>query len=388
MPLIQSGNSYRNDVAGRNPSWGNNTGDKKDWSEGHRRNFENESAQGKAAQVRNDARDAQKKSEGEYIKGLQDQGSQNIAASQGVAAKINAGESKLQADSKVLQGQAAEQANNANKVYTDLSTRMSSQQDDADKQAADAMSLAEYQDPNNRVATATRGLYDQQAQNEGKQGLADFGVLSSLGAQSMGSAMGGMGPMTVGQQMSMMGQSQNQAAGAFQNTQRRMQNLRDQGLQMGFERTDKAYGAGQDAKKRQADLVNQHGNLIQQGAQVGTGLRNEQGANAQAIAQSVGRGALADQDAADRKYNVTTGTAAQVRGIEQGIRDQDIGDAQSDAGVTQNAIDSYTGKQDSKNAARDAQNAAMLGAGIGAAGQVAGAYMGRPPTPPDPRKPV
>lgn len=112
-----------------------------------------------------------------------------------------------------------------------------------------AMTLSQAMDPNNAVAQSTRGLYETQAGNEGRAGLADAGTLQALGAQNFAGQMGGR-PMTGGQMSALMGQNMAQSGQAYSNTQRRIQNLRDQGLQKGFERTDQAYNQGLDAQNQ------------------------------------------------------------------------------------------------------------------------------------------
>lgn len=168
---------------------------------------------------------------------------------------------------------------NARSTYQTLSPYYRDAMDKAHTNAQSAMSLADYMDPNNKVAAGVRDLYntegegsfqryEQQAQNEQRQGLANYGVMSSLGAQAAANAMGGAGPMTVGQQMAQMATANQQAAEGYANTQRRLNQLRDMGmsnreamrqlgLERGFERTDKAYEAGrlaqEDAARRRGE---------------------------------------------------------------------------------------------------------------------------------------
>ncbi len=180
-------------------------------------------------------------------------------------------------ETKSLKTEAESSGKNASTVYDNMSGKYAGMTDTAEKEASTAMPLKEYMNPNNAVATATRDLYnteginqqklyETQAQGEDKQGQASYGVLAALGAQATGAQMGGMGPLSVGQQVAMQAQNQRQAGEAYSNVQRRMQGLRDQGLNanvsnrdkgmaMGFERTDKAYEAGQGAKNRVEGLI-------------------------------------------------------------------------------------------------------------------------------------
>jgi hypothetical protein len=111
------------------------------------------------------------------------------------------------------------------------------------------MTLSQSMDPNNAVAQANRKLYETQAQGEGRQGLADVGTLQALGMQNMAGQLGNV-PMTGGQMQALMGANSAQSGAAYAQTQRRMQDLRDQGLSRGYEETDKAYGRGIEAQDR------------------------------------------------------------------------------------------------------------------------------------------
>lgn len=126
------------------------------------------------------------------------------------------------------------------------------------------MTEAQARDPNNPVAVAFRQFYEQQAGTEGKQGLADVGVMQSLGAQAFGSQLGGGAPMSTGQMQGLMAQNQNQAGQAFSNVQKRMQALRDQGVAQGWSQTENAYNRGIGALDR-------YGSLSQMETDIGTG---------------------------------------------------------------------------------------------------------------------
>ncbi len=153
----------------------------------------------------------------------------------------------------------------ASKTYTNtIQPNLKNLMERANADTSHAMTLQQAMDPNNAVATQTRQLYETQAQNEGRQGLADTGVLQAMGMQSMGSQLNGAGPMTGGQLAALMGQNQAQSGAAYAQTQRRMQGLRDQGLNMGFQRSDQAYNQGLDAQQRLGNTTAQYGNAYNQ----------------------------------------------------------------------------------------------------------------------------
>jgi len=154
------------------------------------------------------------------------------------------------ADQEKLKSDLEEARKTSRATYSnDIQPRMKSQMEKAEINANSAMSLQDAMDPNNKVAKSTRDLYETQAQGEGRQGLADVGILQAMGAQSAANQMGGV-PMTGGQMAAIYGQNQAQAGAAYGSTQRRQQALRDEGLNKGFERSDIAYGQGLDAQDR------------------------------------------------------------------------------------------------------------------------------------------
>ncbi len=163
----------------------------------------------------------------------------------------------------------------------------------------------------NKQGGSVQDLYEKQAANEGRSGLADVGVLGALGAQNLAGQLGNV-PMTGGQMQAMLGANMSQAGSAFANTQKRQQSLRDlgitgnldmqnqglsnltaaraaglgkqaglqtQGLDAGFNRSDKMYGLGQEAQDRYGRSVNNYESASdrQQGREAG--YRNELGSN-------------------------------------------------------------------------------------------------------------
>lgn len=141
----------------------------------------------------------------------------------------------------------------------------------AGKRAGEAMTLKDRMDPNNSVHRANEAKYNTQADNEGRAGLADAGVLQALGAQNAATQLGSAGvPMTGGQMSAIYGSNQNAAGAAYAATQRRMQALRDQGIEKGYSENDKIYNEGVDAAANYAGRVKDY----QQG---GVNARAEQG---------------------------------------------------------------------------------------------------------------
>ena len=305
------------------------------------------------------------------------------------------------------QGISEQNMNNANKAYQTLSPMYRDAMDDARSNADSAMTLNQYMDPNNQVAMGVRDLYNQegqgmfdryneQAQNIQRQGQANYGVLSSLGAQAAANAMGGMGPMTVGQQMGQLASSNQAAAEAYANTQRRMQALRDagmsgreamrqQGLERGFERSDRAYEAGrlakEDAMRRMGDFENFEDRNIGRTRGISDRMLGIAGDR---------RGSLG------REEQTRFGNLAQQQGLIRDIGMQGLGRQSDLAGAQfgfENALtgmrmgredvnlDAMLGMSQARMADRAADEAArrgMLTAGIGAAGTIAGAAVGNP----------
>jgi hypothetical protein len=288
-------------------------------------------------------------------------------------------------DTKDLRGQAEKSGKDASVVYDNMSQKYGTAQDTADNEAKSAMSLKDYMNPNNKVATDTRnlynaegaiqqGIYNTQAGNEDRQGQASFGVLSSLGASAMGAQMGGMGPLTVGQQMAMQAQGQRQAGEAYSNVQRRMQGLRDQGLQAnlsnrnrgmdaGFERTDAAYNAGQDAKDRQENLMRDRRGLENEFRNFQMNNRGEvNGFNTNIHAVDTGKTTRRISAASEDRDMNMQGQASRI--AEQMRR----------AGVGEAAIAAKLAEMQSQLAGRQA----IVGGVAKLGGTVAGAYFGGP----------
>ena len=249
---------------------------------------------------------------------------------------------------EALESQAKKQSQDATAVYETMTPHYNDMINYANKEAKSAMTLSQAMDPNNDVATSTRGLYDKygndlrgeynkeagaaqagyntlagQAQSgytdlaaqtqgnydqygqasqdrfntegtasrqrfedaaagENKTGLANYGVLASLGAQAANSAQG-QGPSTLGQQMGAIAASNRQAGEAYSNTQRRIQSLKDQGMMseselrragLGSRDQYASEGLGKASGQRQTGLASSLG-LKEKGVDAKQSLRNQ-----------------------------------------------------------------------------------------------------------------
>ncbi len=184
---------------------------------------------------------------------------------------------KYQTDLDTLRGEAETSQKDASATYSNqIQPRMKSLMEQAQTNSDSAMSLNDAMDPNNKVAKGVRDMYEQQAQNEGRRGLADAGVLSAMGSQNMASQLGGV-PMTGGQLAALMGQNQAQSAASYAKTQQRGQQLRDTGLNKGFERSDIAYGQGLDAQDRYRRSVGDYEGASDRQLGRDTSFRGERG---------------------------------------------------------------------------------------------------------------
>lgn len=177
-----------------------------------------------------------------------------------------------------LSGQAAGAQTDARQTYTtQIQPQLKNQMERAQGNAGGAMSLQQAMDVNNPVATQTRGLYENQADNENRRNLASTGIMQAMGARSFSDSLAGAGPMTGGQLQALMAGNQAQASNQYMRDQLRTQNLRDTGLNMGFERSDKAYNQGVDAQDRYRRSIGDY--EAGQDRQLGrdAGFRSEQG---------------------------------------------------------------------------------------------------------------
>lgn len=141
------------------------------------------------------------------------------------------------------QGQAKDaQTTYSNDILPALQNALGKHKTNADS----AMTLNEAMDPNNKLATSIRDLYDNLGQRERQRGQQDYGVLSALGAQAAGQQFGQL-PMTSGQMGQIYGRNQAQAGDAYARAQNRMYDLQQQGITRGFEDTKHWYDKGQQS---------------------------------------------------------------------------------------------------------------------------------------------
>jgi nitrate reductase assembly molybdenum cofactor insertion protein NarJ len=178
-----------------------------------------------------------------------------------------------------LDQESKSQAKDATQTYTnDLLPAYKDAMSKAKTNADQAMSLSEASDPNNPIMKQIRELYDQQAKQardvygeQGdtvrRQGQADFGVLSALGAQASAGQFGAApGILTAGQMGQIANANQGQASGAYAKAQQRVYDLQQQGLNRSmdlqsaglgrsFDQSNHLYDAGQQAQGRYSDTV-------------------------------------------------------------------------------------------------------------------------------------
>jgi hypothetical protein len=268
------------------------------------------------------------------------------------------------ATKKAYQDQASDSsAAYSNEVLPRLTNVMNQRQSNANS----AMSLADAQDPNNKVASATRDMYNQQAQGIQNQGLADYGVLAALGSQATGRTMGGYGGMVTGGQMqSLQNANLGQASGAFGTAQQNANNLKLQGIQQGQNQSNWAYGQGQQAIGDYSGSVRDYENANNQK----NAIQN----------MYTGQEAGIDTDA----YGVRLGQAGVQRDASSGLAGLQNANANASLNRQQgfvngvSATDQATAYANAQAAA--AAQAAKLGALGTIAGGVAGAYAGGSPS--------
>lgn len=273
--------------------------------------------------------------------------------------------------SKVIQDDADTMAKDARQTYdTQILNRQKGIMEDAGREAGGAMTLQQAGDVNNSVQQSVRGLYDQQAQGVRQQGMADAGVLGALGAQNMSGQMGGA-PMTGGQMQAMMGANMGQSAQAFARAQQYAQNLKEQGINRGFDESARQYDRGQQAKDRYTGSINDYERSYGNKQQYQKDARSEK------------RGYISDRF-----------------GVQQGQAQDNFGIAQTQAGIQhgtsmnaqtrelQHTNDFYGNEQGWYGAQAQAANAdqakklgiytGAITGGATALGAVAGGMMGGP----------
>lgn len=178
----------------------------------------------------------------------------------GLNDKMAESEAAYQKNQQSLSDQAASQATDARKTYTDLRSKQANLMDQRISNANQALSLKDASDPNNAVAVATRNLYNTEADrtaalgdtygnqirseydtlanklsgNYGneiaatqKRGMADAGTLAALGAQATANQSYG-NTMTGSQLAALSAGNQSQSQQAYTNAMQRVKALEDQ----------------------------------------------------------------------------------------------------------------------------------------------------------------
>lgn len=157
--------------------------------------------------------------------------------------------------SSFLADESKKMASDAKATYSnDIQPRMKNIMEDAQKEAASAMSLKDAMDPNNSVMKGVRELYDQRAKGAKTQGMQDFGVMSALGAQAAQGQFGAM-PMTSGMMGQIYSQNQRQASEAVARASQRARDLEDQGMERSFDQSNRMYEYGVGARDRYSKTV-------------------------------------------------------------------------------------------------------------------------------------
>ncbi len=283
-----------------------------------------------------------------------------------------------------LQKQAEDQSTNARNTYSNsILPSFKNSMEDAQKNAAQAMSLSDAGDMNNSVQQGVRNFYDKQAMGEGKQGLADVGVMQAMGAQALQGQMGQGAPMTGAQLQLATAQNMQQGGQAFANTQRRIQNLKQQGIEQGIAQSGQQYERGQRAREFSQNSIGAYEGGLNRMNQEQAGFRSEIGGQqGQLRGSQYGKaGALYGsamsqnnraQGAIGQNYGMNTGIAGQQYGIntQNAMQQGQIGMMQ--AGMAQ---DKAYNQALQASAEQNRQNA-MWGGGIQAAATGAGAVAG------------
>lgn len=267
-----------------------------------------------------------------------------------------------------LQTQAATQANDSRHVYQ--GAILPASLDQMNRSMADsqnAMSLKDYMDPNNAVLSGTRDTYNNEATNVGRQGIADSGILSAMGAQAAGQAFGAGGPMSTGQLQSLYASNQAQSGQAFARTQQQMQSLRDQGLAQSYVQNDKMYQAGQQAHQTATNDIRNVNDVDSAQISKQSNLRGEQ-ANLGADRMGIGLGN------AQSDYNINQGQAS--RGLDLGYRGLDRDSTTENARYGQSA--QTAAQEEQRRLAMGYGDKQAQGALIGLGTTAAGAVLGGP----------
>lgn len=251
-----------------------------------------------------------------------------------------------------LQSDSESQGKDAHAAYTN--TILPKMKDNMES----AMTLKEAQDPNNKVASGVRDMYNTQAQGIQNQGVADYGVLAALGSQATQNTAGGGGVFTGGQMQAMQGANMGQAGQAMSNAQAYANKLKVQGISAGQEQSNWAYGKGQDAGQDYQNAI--HNDVGQQ-----AGFRQEQ--------SGFNTGTFnATMAAPSDDYNFKVGQAGAAHGFNQQQGNQQIAATGQKYGVQNAAL----GMKANAAGAQNAGKMGMLASGVGAVGNAMGGMMG------------
>ena len=264
---------------------------------------------------------------------------------------VKSDEEQYQQGLQGLMKEAEAMGARADAVYTDVSGRQKAIMDRAKGEADSAMTLAEASDPNNKVAKSFRDFYEQKAQGARQAGMADIGVMQALGAQAFGGQMGAGGPMTGGQIAALAGQNQSQAGMAMANVQRRVQDLRDQGIAEGWAQTDKAYNRGLEARDFYQGSVGDYQDTHNQYQTLAAALRGERGRYGEGLRSS--RSYVTDSA---RNYGLD------LASVRHGIKTQDLDKI---AAMIQTSYDRQAAREGLYSEERSARQAANAAATAG-----------------------
>lgn len=319
-----------------------------------------------------------------YLQNLQQHDDKANVADMTYRDGLNSAEDANRSRIEALMSQAKDQASNAQKTYTEsIQPSFKNAMEKADQNASQAMSLKDAGDMNNPVQQGVRDFFNKQAAQQGRAGMADVGMLQSLGAQANAQQMGAGAPMTGAQMMMMQQGNAAQAGQAFANTQKRMQALRDQGIAQGIASSDAQYGRGQDAVRtaaaqREGFMGAEQNNMIM--GQNTRGEQNQFGGQIKDATQNIaGNNYNADMSVNNRglsnagtRYNMVTGLENQR--LSQQQMESQMGQNIAMGKVSDQMMNAY-GQQAQANQQMMANNA-LLGSGITVLGAAAGGMAG------------
>ena len=240
-----------------------------------------------------------------------------------------------------LMQKSRNQATNAQNVYdTSVAPNQRALMDWAMKNAEGAMTLEEAMDPNNKVAAGIRDLYNKEGQGIRQQGLTDAGILAAMGAQATAGQLGGMPVFTGSNLANISAQNQRQSSEAFAAAQKRMMDLREQGLGKGIEQSNAMYDRGQMAQDSASQRVSDYqiGGIRNDENQ--RGFRSEQsGYSKDSLGIHAGMNALnygVDSDLSGLSHGLSTGQFARELGILGDDYSSQIGSIQNMMNIDNN----------------------------------------------------